>query len=465
MQRMEADAAEGLGQLLTGQVQPESGLHVLSFLSGQELNALSRVSKGAKAMAAKGRDSLRIRMLRQLLPQLLGAAFGPSAERMTPPEWEVRAHETYGKQLRLREGQSARDALLDFIRNPAKHSVDCAEFVQVANICANFLARAPKKTAYGEQNFFLRQHGSSSLRSQATFFRKSKDALMDEYDESNAVTRRGLDHRTVLRDAPIGSRVSFYNPPGTGTPFGNENAIKIGPDRYAAHPFGTNLREEEIIERLGLCNLSIWRRPYFSDLVEEFNYKEPSEEEKKKKDQIYIRQIEYYVFEPPLPSVEVLTLPGIVVLPLPVPPSSSAPAIASRRPAEPSADPRGDERCFITTACTELMGLPNDCFELATLRGFRDEYLFHRAGGRALIAEYYRIAPEIVQRIVERQDSATILASLYEWVRDCVILILVEQKEAALRRYTEMVFGLSTFLGIPVAGPQLAATARIKDLK
>ena len=39
------------------------------------------------------------------------------------------------------------------------------------------------------------------------------------------------------------------------------------------------------------------------------------------------------------------------------------------------------EGCFITTACCETLGLADDCFELRTLRRYRDEVLAKQPGG------------------------------------------------------------------------------------
>ena len=40
------------------------------------------------------------------------------------------------------------------------------------------------------------------------------------------------------------------------------------------------------------------------------------------------------------------------------------------------------EGCFITTACCEALGLDDDCFELRTLRRYRDQVLAKTAGRR-----------------------------------------------------------------------------------
>src|SRR3954470_9525489 len=49
-----------------------------------------------------------------------------------------------------------------------------------------------------------------------------------------------------------------------------------------------------------------------------------------------------------------------------------------------------DQECFITTACCELLGLPDNCFELRLLRRYRDRVLARLPGGREKIALYYR---------------------------------------------------------------------------
>src|SRR3990170_3339642 len=57
------------------------------------------------------------------------------------------------------------------------------------------------------------------------------------------------------------------------------------------------------------------------------------------------------------------------------------------------------EGCFITTACCKVLGLDDDCFELRTLRRYRDEVLAKRPGGAADIAAYYELAPLILARL------------------------------------------------------------------
>lgn len=57
--------------------------------------------------------------------------------------------------------------------------------------------------------------------------------------------------------------------------------------------------------------------------------------------------------------------------------------------------------CFITTAVCEYFNKADDCYELTTLREFRDEWLSCQPEGKELITEYYDIAPIIVNKLEE----------------------------------------------------------------
>jgi hypothetical protein len=102
--------------------------------------------------------------------------------------------------------------------------------------------------------------------------------------------------------------------------------------------------------------------------------------------------------------------------------------------------------CFLTTACVEARGLPDDCEELTVLRRFRDEYVRNEPGGEALIAHYYDVAPRIVAALDERPDRAAILDWIYGVVRDCMAAIGIGEAQRALLRYGAMVTGLEAML-------------------
>lgn len=63
------------------------------------------------------------------------------------------------------------------------------------------------------------------------------------------------------------------------------------------------------------------------------------------------------------------------------------------------------EDCFITSACCEVVGLSDDCFELRTLRRYRDEVLANKPNGPAEIARYYALAPATLSRLRARPTN------------------------------------------------------------
>lgn len=80
--------------------------------------------------------------------------------------------------------------------------------------------------------------------------------------------------------------------------------------------------------------------------------------------------------------------------------------------------------CFLTSACVEAKGLPDDCYELMVLRRFRDEWLCNQPGGNEEIAEYYHMAPSIVEEIKSRPNYMDVFIDIYdELVCRCVAFI------------------------------------------
>ncbi len=104
------------------------------------------------------------------------------------------------------------------------------------------------------------------------------------------------------------------------------------------------------------------------------------------------------------------------------------------------------DNCFLTSACVDHMGKPDDCEELTALRGFRDGYMKKTEEGRALVEEYYRIAPEIVKEInasPKRDEYYEYIASVIE---KCVALIGQERYGETLEEYQAMVLKLKDAL-------------------
>lgn len=80
--------------------------------------------------------------------------------------------------------------------------------------------------------------------------------------------------------------------------------------------------------------------------------------------------------------------------------------------------------CFITTAVCGSFGKPDNCYELTSFRNFRDKWLVNQADGKALIAEYYEIAPEIVRRINSMGNAKEIYRSIWDnYLQPCLTYI------------------------------------------
>jgi hypothetical protein len=100
----------------------------------------------------------------------------------------------------------------------------------------------------------------------------------------------------------------------------------------------------------------------------------------------------------------------------------------------------GAKGCFLTTACVEARDLPDDCYELRTLRDFRDNYVEDLPGGKRIIEEYYEIAPRIIKEIEKTVHSAEIFEELYEdLVRKSVRLIDFGYYKEAFENYRSTV--------------------------
>ena len=87
--------------------------------------------------------------------------------------------------------------------------------------------------------------------------------------------------------------------------------------------------------------------------------------------------------------------------------------------------------CFLTTACCEHKGLPDDCEQLTVLRSFRDNHV-----PRKLVHEYYQKAPAIVKRI---SGDKKVLDCIFDTVQKCVVAIRSNKHKEALDLYTNMV--------------------------
>ena len=98
--------------------------------------------------------------------------------------------------------------------------------------------------------------------------------------------------------------------------------------------------------------------------------------------------------------------------------------------------------CYLTSACTEALQLPDNCYELQTLRKFRDDYVAKTPDGRKMIEEYYETAPEIVDAINATGNGNEILKGLYAEINEIVRLIENEESEEAVLAYRNLTLSL-----------------------
>lgn len=103
----------------------------------------------------------------------------------------------------------------------------------------------------------------------------------------------------------------------------------------------------------------------------------------------------------------------------------------------------GSSGCFLTSACCEHRGLPDNCRELTVLRSFRDNYLRKQPYGEEIIQTYYQDAPQIVRYLNEQQDRDTLYSSIYTKICSVVEAIEEQEYDKATIMYMNMVYFLS----------------------
>ncbi|MBV7534724.1 DUF4157 domain-containing protein [Duganella sp. sic0402] len=126
-------------------------------------------------------------------------------------------------------------------------------------------------------------------------------------------------------------------------------------------------------------------------------------------------------------------------------------ALATRRQTDPTTEMSWNatptaarpRKCFLTTACVDARGLADDCEELSILRAFRDGPMQALPGGAALVQEYYRIAPAIVDAIQSHPHAAMLLDRLYgDLVQGSIQLIGDGKYAQAMAHYRSCVLAI-----------------------
>lgn len=100
--------------------------------------------------------------------------------------------------------------------------------------------------------------------------------------------------------------------------------------------------------------------------------------------------------------------------------------------------------CFLTSACVRAKNLPDNCYELQTLRNFRDDYMKNSDEGNLLIEQYYEVAPNIVKKINTLHNQKEVYNYMYETlVIPSLKYIQAGEKKVALEYYQEYTMALN----------------------
>jgi hypothetical protein len=85
-------------------------------------------------------------------------------------------------------------------------------------------------------DFRLREQWSSGIRAIVSWYRKDPGGPITRYEYSNNTGQPETDMTMdkILSIAPVGSRITWTNDQKSGTAR-NQNAIKLGKDKYATH--------------------------------------------------------------------------------------------------------------------------------------------------------------------------------------------------------------------------------------
>lgn len=117
--------------------------------------------------------------------------------------------------------------------------------------------------------------------------------------------------------------------------------------------------------------------------------------------------------------------------------------IENSAPAPSQSKSSSSSGCFITSAVCHTFGKPDDCYELTMFRKFRDTWLSKQSEGPALIQEYYKIAPSIVEHIDQQTSSKEIYNSIWSaYLAPCLHYIENQQFDACKNTYITMVNNL-----------------------
>ena len=107
---------------------------------------------------------------------------------------------------------------------------------------------------------------------------------------------------------------------------------------------------------------------------------------------------------------------------------------------------KSSKGCFITTATLRAQHSLDDKHPvLQKLRAFRDEYILDLPNGKAMVEEYYEVAPRIVCVLDSLPESAILYLEIFStYIKECVNFIDQGQCDEAVSLYETMVKTLSS---------------------
>ena len=101
--------------------------------------------------------------------------------------------------------------------------------------------------------------------------------------------------------------------------------------------------------------------------------------------------------------------------------------------------------CFISTAICEIIGKDDDCDELQTLRGFRDNVLCKEPSLKAMVDEYYLISPPLADALRKMSNKHEIAEELFENHIDIILKQINQNKiSETVSSYQEMISHLKS---------------------
>lgn len=115
--------------------------------------------------------------------------------------------------------------------------------------------------------------------------------------------------------------------------------------------------------------------------------------------------------------------------------------------AQDAQNPPPSTNCFLTTACCEIVGLADDCFELTALRRFRDRVMAADASGRRDIELYYERAPRLLAEMSRRGEAGYLRALYFGTILPCALLATLGLSRPTRWLYTRMMRRLEARYG------------------